>query len=167
MTTDEHVNGDNRYRDALARIAAIAASVTTENGETAEADTDIGCRIKVLPPRLRERAAANARKINPVNAPLQAPLGRTAPLDPQRLTLDTARYWGPAPRQFTVSFVESTPADLRARILEHMNAWNATCGMSFVLTNGTGDVRISRGAGRVLVLPRHGHPPHPHQPTRR
>ena len=37
MTTDEHVNGDNRYRDALARIAAIAASVTTENGETAEA----------------------------------------------------------------------------------------------------------------------------------
>ena len=147
MTTDEHVNGDNRYRDALARIAAIAASVTTENGETAEADTDIGCRIKVLPPRLRERAAANARKINPVNAPLQAPLGRTAPLDPQRLTLDTARYWGPAPRQFTVSFVESTPADLRARILEHMNAWNATCGMSFVLTNGTGEVRISRGPG--------------------
>ena len=61
MTTDEHLNGDNRYRDALARIAAIAASVTTENGETAEADTDIGCRIKVLPPRLRERAAANAR----------------------------------------------------------------------------------------------------------
>jgi hypothetical protein len=147
MTTDEHVNGDNRYRDALARIAAIAASVTTENGETAETDTDIGCRIKVLPPRLRERAAANARKINPVNAPLQAPLGRTAPLDPQRLTLDTARYWGPAPRQFTVSFVESTPADLRARILEHMNAWNATCGMSFVLTNGTGEVRISRGPG--------------------
>ena len=82
MTTDEHVNGDNRYRDALARIAAIAASVTTENGVTAEADTDIGCRIKVLPPRLRERAAANARTINPVTAPLQAPMGRTAPLDP-------------------------------------------------------------------------------------
>ena len=77
MTTDEHVNGDSRYRDALARIAAIAASVTTENGEPADADT--GCRIKVLPLRLRERAAANARKINPVNAPLQAPLGRTAP----------------------------------------------------------------------------------------
>ena len=90
-----------------ARIAAIAASVTTGSAETAEADTDIGCRIKVLPPRLRERAAANARKINPVNAPLQAPLGRTAPLDPQRLTLDTARYWGPAPRQFTVSFLET------------------------------------------------------------
>ena len=46
-----------------------------------------------------------------------------------------------------MSFLESTPADLRARILEHMNAWNATCGMSFVLTNGTGDVRISRGPG--------------------
>ena len=46
MTTDEHVNGDNRYRDALARIAAIAASVTTENGKPADAGADIGCRSR-------------------------------------------------------------------------------------------------------------------------
>src|SRR6516162_7589600 len=43
--------------------------------------------------------------------------------------------------------MEATPADLRARILSHMNAWNATSGMSFVETRANGEVRISRGAG--------------------
>ena len=158
---------DARLREALARIAEIAAAATQGGNESGgdesgrdghgayrertngdgPSGTDLGCRIKVLPARLTESAAATARAINPVNAPLAAPLGRVAPLDPERLTVSTARYWGPAPRQFTVNFVESTPADLRARILEHMNAWNEWCGMSFVQTTGTGDVRISRGPG--------------------
>ena len=55
---------------------------------------------------------------------------------------------GPAPRQLTVSFMESTPADLRSRILGHMNAWTQTACISFVERGGTGDVRISReGSG--------------------
>jgi hypothetical protein len=156
MTTDQ----DARLREALARIAEIAAAAAqgedSHNGDgsrregssgRAPADADLGCRIKVLPDRLRERAAETARSINPVNAPLEAPLARTTVADPLALTVSTSRYWGPAPRRFTVSFVESTPADLRARLLEHMNAWNASCGMSFVQTTGTGEVRISRGAG--------------------
>ena len=36
-------------------------------------------------------------------------------------------------------------ADLRTRILSHLNAW--ACGIQFVETRGTGQVRISRGAG--------------------
>ena len=153
MTTAQY---DDRLREALARIAEIAAAAAqgderleAEASGTrgdAPADAELGCQIKILPARLQDRAAANAREVNPVNAPLEA-LTRTDPLDPQRLTVSTARYWGPAPRQFTVSFVESTPADLRARIVEHMNAWNKWCGMSFVETSGTGDVRISRGPG--------------------
>ena len=60
----------------------------------------------------------------------------------------TQKYWGPATRRLTVSFLESTPTDLQNRILQHMNAWSTRCGISFVLTNGAGDVRISRqGSG--------------------
>ena len=43
--------------------------------------------------------------------------------------------------------MESTPADLRARIISHMNAWTKTGCISFVATSGTGDVRISRELG--------------------
>jgi len=43
--------------------------------------------------------------------------------------------------------MESTPADLRARIISHMNAWTATGCISFVETGGIGNVRISRGGG--------------------
>jgi hypothetical protein len=159
MTDDQQTA---RLREALARIAEIAAAAArgddpgtsdgyeglpaTSNGN-APADADLGCRIKVLPDRLRDRAADTARAVNPVNAPLQSPLGRAAAPDPLALVVVTSRYWGPAPRRFTVSFVESTPADLRARILEHMNAWSAACGQSFVQTTDTGEVRISRGPG--------------------
>jgi hypothetical protein len=43
--------------------------------------------------------------------------------------------------------MESTPADLQERILSHMNAWTKCGDISFALTRGTGDVRISRGPG--------------------
>jgi hypothetical protein len=43
--------------------------------------------------------------------------------------------------------MESTPADLRARIINHMNAWTKTACISFVETQGIGQVRISRGSG--------------------
>ncbi len=67
MTTDEHMNGDNRYRDALARIAAIAASVTTETAETAEARHRHRLPDQGPPPRLRE--APRLPGDQPVNAP--------------------------------------------------------------------------------------------------
>ena len=67
--------------------------------------------------------------------------------DPLRIAVVTSKYWGPTPRQLTVSFMETTPADLRARIIQHMNAWNASSGLSFVETASGGQVRISRGGG--------------------
>ena len=65
-------------------------------------------------------------------------------MDPQRISVYTSKYWGRSERILTVSFMETTPADLRARIISHMNAWTKTGGISFVETSGTGQVRISR-----------------------
>lgn len=68
-------------------------------------------------------------------------------MEPLRMAVLTAKYWGPTPRRLTVSFMEPTPADLRRRILSHMNAWTRTGCIQFAITNGVGQVRISRGAG--------------------
>jgi hypothetical protein len=140
----------------IAEIANVAVRTCEHNGNGSDGGTsspngDCGCTIKLLPRRLMEKAASEAIKINPVNAPLFgfaiSPDG-SSPIEPERLTLLVSKYWGAAARQITVSFMESTAADLRARILRHMNAWTRTCGISFVETRGTGQVRISRaGSG--------------------
>jgi hypothetical protein len=145
-------------RTALAKIAEIASKASKgirsegrEAGDGALPDDVPGCTIKSLPRRLLIKAAHNAMRINPVNAPMAAPIGGDSTLgvmDPLRIAVLTAKYWGPTPRQLTVSFMEDTSADLRKRILSHMNAWTKTGCISFVETNGTGDVRISReGSG--------------------
>ena len=84
----------------------------------------------------------------PVMGPTAAVRGKFhMPEDPLRIAVVTSKYWGPKARTLSVSFMESTPADLQKRILSHMNAWAACGGVSFALTKGTGDVRISRGSG--------------------
>jgi hypothetical protein len=122
-----------------------------------------GCTIRLLPERLRVDAAGVASAVNPVNMP-QAfmALSAAVPDEPLALTLSIGKYWGPAPRTLTVSFTEPTPGLLRARILEHMNAWTRCCGIGFRLTEGTGQVRISRaGSGYwsylgtdILLIPK-------------
>ena len=144
------------------------AEIVRKVQESSEAEagaaqaTDIGCRIKPLPGRLQEKGAHVAVRINPTNAPLRemVPEGVIAP---QHLTLLISKYWGPTPRQFSVSFMESTPADLRSRILSHMNAWSLWANKTFVETSGVGEVRISRSGGGywsylgtdVALIPHH------------
>ena len=70
--------------------------------------------------------------------------GGTGSIEPQRIALLTSKYWRPVPRTLTVSFLEPTPTDLRARLLSHMNAWTRTGCISFAETAGVGEVRISR-----------------------
>jgi hypothetical protein len=145
------------YEAALRQIAEIASTATGQTSPSGSNDSLVaahadypadtyGCRIRSLPARLHSRAAETARRINPVNAPLSIAVG-TADLapTPAMIALLTTRYWGPAARTLTVSFMENTPADLRARILTHFNAW--TVSVTFAQTNGVGDVRISRGPG--------------------
>ena len=93
------------------------------------------------------KAASTARSINPANAVVMPSGSMGTTLTPLQIAVVTSKYWGPQLRQFTVSFMDSTSSDLRSRILSHMNAWNTWCGISFVETGGTGDVRISLGSG--------------------
>jgi len=101
-----------------------------------------GCTIRRLPSRSRVQAASTATRVNPLNAPRNP-----GTLPPQHIALVTSVYWGPEPRRITVSFLEATRPDLRARILSHMNAWSRSCSISFVETARGGQVRISRVGG--------------------
>jgi hypothetical protein len=146
-----------RLREALAAVNREAPPA----GEDAEGKADAGpqegtaepefipCTPKVLPRRLQVEAAETAVRLNPANAPnLHGPLAALGmTLEPQHIAVLTQRYFGPAQRALSVSFMEQTPADLRDRILSHMNAWSQRCGISFRWTAGSGDVRISRGPG--------------------
>ncbi|BAZ71104.1 hypothetical protein NIES4106_59010 (plasmid) [Fischerella sp. NIES-4106] len=150
--------------DTLEKIAEMAAGAANHyedwgNGFSEEQASDdtlqeskFGCTIKSLPKRLLDKAAKKAIEINPVNNVLVsgsiAELDPNFVLDPQFLTLVVGKYWGTEPRRLTVSFMESTPADLQNRIIRQMNAWSKTGGISFVETRGIGEVRISReGSG--------------------
>jgi hypothetical protein len=140
--------------ETLAKIAELAGDASKGvspdggNGGFDGSPADVpGCSIKSLPKRLLLKAASHAMRINPVNAPMMAPVGAGSEfriIDPLQIAVMTAKYLGAHPRRLTVSFMESTPADLRTRILGHMNAWTKTGCISFVETGGTGDVRISR-----------------------
>ena len=165
---------ERRFREALSKIAEVAGAAvadTDTNGLADDSTTDdpatgqISCSIKSLPGRLLNKAAETARQVNPVNAPVFGSFAEMASdtiIDPQFLTLLTSKYWGSRSRQLSVSFMEATPANLRARILSHMNAWTRTGCISFRETMGTGQIRISRGPGGywsylgtdVLLIPR-------------
>jgi hypothetical protein len=154
---------NDQIRETLAAIAAMASAAIKDDDGTGGSEytkdqvsqhsppEDIGCIIKSLPDRLLVPAADTAKRINPANAPASGPFAAVAGgfhiSEPLRIAVLTSKYWGPKPRQFTVSFMETTAADLKARIIAHMNAWTKTGSISFVGTNGSGDVRISRGGG--------------------
>ncbi|PAX07352.1 peptidase M12 [Sphingomonas lenta] len=103
---------------------------------------DAGCFVPTLPTRLLDEAAQLAARINPVNAPYtQNAIPEGGPMISELAVL-VSKYWGRRRRTLTVSFTETTANDLKQRILGHMNAWNI--GVRFALTNGVGQVRISR-----------------------
>jgi astacin (peptidase family M12A) len=108
------------------------------------------CSIKLLPEDQRIEAAYTASRINPANAPALATLSSVSPdvvIQPQHLALLTAKYWGSGGVRLTVGFLDNPPADLRARILSHMNAWGAFCNVRFTETATNPQVRIARAAG--------------------
>jgi len=157
-------DSEQKLRQALTRIAE-AAQAAVDNGQYMDEDNgkpdgetarhshndaggkNVHCSIKQLPGRLVEKAAKTAMSINPVNGVSFGPLSAVARglvLTPAAISVLINKYWGPQPRQLTVSFLDSGPPDLRRRIIQHMNAWSQTAGVSFVETRGVGKVRISR-----------------------
>ncbi len=149
-------NNENGIREALAKIAEVAGDALANDADSTDEYNDGDtldhaphngvCTPKALPMRLLVEAAKTAVRINPVNAPmLQAFAGVNADfqvMEPMRIAVLTVKYWGPTPRRLTVSFMERTPANLRARIISHMNAWTRTGCISFVETSAV-TIRIS------------------------
>lgn len=117
-------------------------------------DSQIGkvssCTIKLLPRSQWSAAAARAIEQNPTNAPMVQMLQQGASSDqiikPSHLALLTSKYWGSAGVRLTVSFLDDPPANLRARILSHMNAWGQYANVEFVELATGGQVRIARKA---------------------
>jgi len=108
------------------------------------------CTIKTVPAADLAAAADKAVRINPYNAPpVQAlrALAPDIPLPPARLSVMTKKYWGAKGVKLTVGFMDSPAADLRARILSHMNAWGQWSNVRFVETKTNPQVRIARTAG--------------------
>jgi hypothetical protein len=83
----------------------------------------------------------NACRVNPDNLPE----GVAADVDVnERLALDVTRYWGKQGVKLTVGFIDTPDAELRTRILSHMNAWSATANVTFVFSEVDPQVRIAR-----------------------
>lgn len=107
----------------------------------------ITCRPRTLTPEQLELARRRALEINPENAfehhaIVRTPVGRRG--GPRRLAVVVGNKWPSSGVRLSVQFLDAPPADLRARILLHMNAWNKTANILFTETQGTGQVRIAR-----------------------
>jgi len=110
----------------------------------------IVCLPRVLPRNQWVRAAEIATNVNPVNHPPIERMGmvmRGFKPDKERLAVLTTKYWHGAGVRLTVGFLDNPPADLRARILSHMNAWNKTANVQFVEATSDPQVRIARKEG--------------------
>ena len=108
------------------------------------------CTPKRLPQELLVSAAHTAVDINPLNHP---PMHRLTRLlrdfnsTPLRIAVVTTKYWGVLGVRLKVGFMDNPPADLRKRILQHMNAWGVTANVKFVETRTDPQVRIAREGG--------------------
>lgn len=105
------------------------------------------CVPKRLPREQWVAAAQVASKINPVNHPPLERLLQVMPgfiPQPEHIAVLTTKYWGAGGVHLTVGFLDDAPADLRARILWHMNAWSASANVQFVETTTDPQVRIAR-----------------------
>lgn len=71
-------------------------------------------------------------------------LAAAAGLVPGHLSLLRSKYWSNRGVKLTVGFMESTPADLAARLLTHFNSWGEFCNVSFALSQTDPQVRITR-----------------------
>ena len=107
----------------------------------------ITCTPKSLPSDLWIAAAERAIQINPVNQPPPRHIPRAAggaPPDPRALALEVGKRWPTTGVRLTVSFLDNPPADLRAHILSHMNAWAKSANVEFTESDVDPQVRIAR-----------------------
>src|SRR6478672_9768044 len=104
----------------------------------------IGCTIKQVPPDKVVESASKAVELNPANAPNTSSLPHGFTPTPESLAVMTQKYWGPAGVRLTVGFLDNASAELRRRIVSHMNAWGSWANVQFAETNTDPQVRIAR-----------------------
>ena len=105
------------------------------------------CLPKMLPRELWVPAAHKAIATNPMNRPPVEQLAMTLQgfvPTADHLAVLTTKYWKNGGVHLTVGFLDNPPADLRTRIVSHMNAWNKTAQVTFVETQTDPQVRIAR-----------------------
>ena len=110
----------------------------------------IVCSPRSLPKERRAEADENAAAINPKNKEPFGGLGSVVPglvTDSHPLAVVTSKYWGRGGVKLTVGFMDNPPADLRKRIIQHMNAWSKTAHVQFVESATDPVVRIAREGG--------------------
>lgn len=105
------------------------------------------CRPKPLTPDQAALARRRAIELNPANAAssrrvVRTPIGRLG--GPRRIAVNISLRWPATGVKLTVQFLDNPPADLRKRLLSHMNAWTKTANVLFTETRGTGQVRVAR-----------------------
>jgi Hemopexin/Astacin (Peptidase family M12A) len=108
------------------------------------------CTVKSLPKEQLIAASNKATELNPLNAPPIQALRAIMPgqvIKPQHLAVLTSKYWGNKGVRLTVGFLDTPAADLKARILSHMNSWGKWSNVQFSETAVDPQVRISRVAG--------------------
>lgn len=111
----------------------------------------MACTPKHLGHDLLTESARVARTENPVNHPaaIHKLLGNNPEfaISSENIAVLTTKYWRGGGCTLTVGFLDNPPADLRKKILLHMNAWSATANVAFVESNVDPKVRISRERG--------------------
>lgn len=110
----------------------------------------ITCTPKSLPREQWVPAAEKATEVNPMNHP---PVERLTKImkdftpDKGFVSVLTTKFWHTNGVRLGVRFLDNPPADLRSRIIGHMNAWSATANVSFWESEDNAQVRIARQSG--------------------
>jgi Astacin (Peptidase family M12A) len=115
----------------------------------ASAQPLLTCIPRHLPLDLMVSAAAIASDINPNNHPPQGRMARILKAAPTKLEIAivTTKRWHTAGVHLTVGFLDNPPANLRKRLLLHMNAWAKTANVRFRESASNPQVRIARAGG--------------------
>lgn len=108
--------------------------------------TRLVCTPRSLPQHLLVPAAQKAVAINPANHPNRSLLIHALGVNPPRekIAIYVGKKWHTDGVKLTVGFLDSPPADLRKRILQHMNAWAKTANVKFTESKTNPQVRIAR-----------------------
>jgi len=120
------------------------------NERSARVSKTIVCIPKVLPRHLWVGAARTASKVNPVNHPPVERLIRVMPTfrpTAEQIAVLTTKYWGAGGVKLGVGFLDSPPAELKDRIICHMNAWGKAANTEFCESSEDPQVRIARMTG--------------------